>query len=89
VYDLLVKRKEEVPLKTLVKLARDAACGILHLHSEKVPLCLFVPSGGWLASKLFFKKLTTNGGGLQPGDPPGHRRYSSFSISPPEQRFSA
>lgn len=36
VYDLLVKRKEEVPLKTLVKLARDAACGILHLHSEKV-----------------------------------------------------
>jgi hypothetical protein len=68
VYDLLVKRKEEVPLKTLVKLARDAACGILHLHSEKV-----TSPGRWLV-KLFFK-LTTNGGLLQPlGDPPGHRR---------------
>jgi serine/threonine protein kinase len=30
--DLLVKKKKKLPLITLVRMARDAASGILHLH---------------------------------------------------------
>jgi serine/threonine protein kinase len=32
VYDVLVKRRETLPYPVLVKVARDAASGILHLH---------------------------------------------------------
>ncbi|KAL6069929.1 Tyrosine-protein kinase receptor [Balamuthia mandrillaris] len=35
-YDMLMKRKEKVPLVVLVRMARDIAAGILHLHKEKV-----------------------------------------------------
>ncbi|KAL6078981.1 Ephrin type-A receptor 6 [Balamuthia mandrillaris] len=35
-YDMLVKRRERVPLVILVKMARDIAAGVLHLHREKV-----------------------------------------------------
>ncbi len=32
IYDLLVERKEQVPLVRLVAMARDISAGILHLH---------------------------------------------------------
>ncbi|KAL6050364.1 Receptor-interacting serine/threonine-protein kinase 3 [Balamuthia mandrillaris] len=35
-YDILIVRREKVPWKTVVGMARDAAAGILHLHREKV-----------------------------------------------------
>jgi serine/threonine protein kinase len=31
-FDLLVKKKKKLPLITLVRMARDAAAGVLHLH---------------------------------------------------------
>jgi len=43
VYDLLIRKKKDLPFKILVKLARDAACGILHLHSEKVLFSSLLP----------------------------------------------
>jgi serine/threonine protein kinase len=39
VHTLLTSRREqkaELPFEVIMKLARDAACGILHLHSENV-----------------------------------------------------
>ncbi|ELR22090.1 protein kinase domain containing protein [Acanthamoeba castellanii str. Neff] len=35
-YDLLVKKKKKLPLITLVRMARDAASGVLHLHKEHI-----------------------------------------------------
>jgi len=35
-YDLIVVRQSEIPLVTLIRMARDAAAGILHLHREGV-----------------------------------------------------
>lgn len=35
-YDLLVKKKKKLPLITLVRMARDIASGILHLHKEMI-----------------------------------------------------
>lgn len=35
-YDIVVKRRENVAWKTVVGMARDAAAGILHLHCEHV-----------------------------------------------------
>jgi len=36
VYDILIKRKENIKWKKLVKIACDAACGIFHLHCENI-----------------------------------------------------
>ncbi|KAL6072594.1 mitogen-activated protein kinase kinase kinase 9, variant 2 [Balamuthia mandrillaris] len=35
-YDVVVKRKQRLPLVTLLRVARDIAAGILHLHKENV-----------------------------------------------------
>ncbi|KAL6055024.1 Tyrosine-protein kinase [Balamuthia mandrillaris] len=36
VYDFLVVKQKQLPFRTVVKIARDAALGILHLHCENV-----------------------------------------------------
>jgi hypothetical protein len=36
VYDVMIKRQQQLPFPVVVKMTRDAASGILHLHKERV-----------------------------------------------------
>ncbi len=42
-YDVLIKRQEDVSLERLIAMARDAAAGILHLHQYTFSCNLIIP----------------------------------------------
>ncbi len=43
-YDILIKKKKKLPLTLLVRMAKDAATGIMHLHKVTGNACPSPPS---------------------------------------------